>query len=277
MAHGAAASVLGLSHRAVKARADGDRPHLQDTHSASRAPGYSGRVSVDLYLGGPIGRWAIDRIGPGHASIRLVVSEEEPIRRVAEEAGYPTASQPPAAASISGGSAFSVHYPVIFTREIDAYDLMYNLHPGFLPWGRGYYPVFWAIWEGTPAGATLHEITAGVDKGPIVAQSRVDYDGDTTGEQAHADVTDAEKELFETYWQRIAAGEPLEARLADGAGSYHSLSDFLALRDSPPLDELSGRRLLDLARCLTDRRYPAPSFRVGTRRFDVTVGDSSFD
>jgi methionyl-tRNA formyltransferase len=45
---------------------------------------------------------------------------------------------------------------------------MYNLHPAYLLWGKDYYPIFWVLWEHTPAGATLHEINEGIDQGKIV-------------------------------------------------------------------------------------------------------------
>src|SRR5688572_9082774 len=38
-----------------------------------------------------------------------------------------------------------------------------NLHTGFLPYNRGAHPNVWSIVEGTPAGATLHWVDAGVD------------------------------------------------------------------------------------------------------------------
>jgi len=38
---------------------------------------------------------------------------------------------------------FSIHYPRLIKEPLlTRYRRMYNLHPGYLPWGRGYYPVF---------------------------------------------------------------------------------------------------------------------------------------
>lgn len=45
----------------------------------------------------------------------------------------------------------------------------YNVHPG-PPWVRGIYPSVFALYEGRDRfGATLHELTMEIDKGPIVA------------------------------------------------------------------------------------------------------------
>lgn len=47
-----------------------------------------------------------------------------------------------------------------------------NCHPGLLPQVRGLDAFKWAIYEGLPLGVTLHEVTAELDAGPIVAQVR---------------------------------------------------------------------------------------------------------
>ena len=48
-----------------------------------------------------------------------------------------------------------------------------NLHNSFLPFNRGADPNIWSILEGTPRGVTLHYMTAGLDKGSIIAQRLV--------------------------------------------------------------------------------------------------------
>ncbi|MEM9666371.1 MAG: formyltransferase family protein, partial [Bacteroidota bacterium] len=45
-----------------------------------------------------------------------------------------------------------------------------NLHPGLLPYNRGAYPNVWSLVDQTPAGVTLHQIDAGIDTGPVLAQ-----------------------------------------------------------------------------------------------------------
>ena len=83
----------------------------------------------------------------------------------------------------------SVHYPRILKPPlISRYQKIYNVHPGYLPYGRGFYPVFWALWQDTPAGATFHEINAGIDEGAIVSQTRVEYTEADTGGSLHARV-----------------------------------------------------------------------------------------
>src|SRR5690606_350001 len=48
---------------------------------------------------------------------------------------------------------------------------LFNFHPALLPRNQGKYPLFWAILNGDARqGITCHQITRGIDEGPIVFQ-----------------------------------------------------------------------------------------------------------
>jgi methionyl-tRNA formyltransferase len=68
--------------------------------------------------------------------------------------------------------AFSLFYDkIIKDWFIQKCDRILNLHNGPLPRYRGVSPINWALKNGEPEhGVTIHEITPGIDDGPIVAQ-----------------------------------------------------------------------------------------------------------
>ena len=206
-------------------------------------------MPADLLIGGTLGGWALARADP--ADVAQVVTTDPALARAALARGLPVRG---AHGFIPTGRGLSVHYQRILPPElVDAYDGIWNLHPGLLPWGRGMFPVFWALWEGTPAGATLHELIARLDAGPVVAQTAVDRRPDDTGGSLHARVQAAEKALFDRFWPRIVAGEPLPSTPQGPGGSSHTRAEFDALkarRDLPP------DRLAQLERCLD---HPASS------------------
>ena len=227
---------------------------------------------VDLYLGGGVGLWALRRVAA--RDVRGVFTFDAETAREARALGL--AAREGNANSLEFEPAevgFSVHYPRIIRPHLIAkYRKIYNLHPGYLPWGRGFYPVFWALWEGTPAGATLHEITEGVDEGPVVAQTRVDYTDEDTGGSLHARVREAEEQLFLDYWPRVAAGEDIETRpQAEGEGSSHLKQEFFALKQRAPVGEMSGADLLRLARCLTFPGFSGLEVTLGGKGFEVRL------
>lgn len=67
---------------------------------------------------------------------------------------------------------FSIFYDKILTGDfINGLGQCLNLHNGPLPRYRGVSPINWALRNGESVhGTTIHEITPGVDDGPVVAQ-----------------------------------------------------------------------------------------------------------
>jgi methionyl-tRNA formyltransferase len=203
-------------------------------------------MGADLLIGGTLGGWALERARP--EDVAQVVTDDAELAAAAIARGLPVRTDHDYDPSARG---LSVHYPrIVPARLIDAYDGLWNLHPGLLPWGRGMYPVFWALYEGEPAGATLHELVEALDAGPVVAWTQVDVLPDDTGGSLHARVQEAEKALFDAYWPRIAAGEALPASPQPAAGgSSHTKAEFLALKERG-WRELSPGRRAHLERCL---------------------------
>ena len=48
-----------------------------------------------------------------------------------------------------------------------------NLHPSYLPFGRGCYPNFWSCVDDTPKGVSLHFINEGLDTGDILFRENI--------------------------------------------------------------------------------------------------------
>ena len=94
-------------------------------------------------------------------------------------------------------AAISVHWPSIFSQsKIDEYRFFLNVHSGLLPESRGMYPVFWNVFEHTPAGATVHQITSKLDYGPILFREEVAYSEFESCRSVWSKVFELEKRLF---------------------------------------------------------------------------------
>lgn len=77
----------------------------------------------------------------------------------------------------------------------------YNLHGSLLPKYRGRAPVNWAVLHGeTETGATLHEMTAKPDAGPIVGQTMVPILPDDTAFDVFGKLTVAAEQ---TLWRAL--------------------------------------------------------------------------
>lgn len=212
-------------------------------------------MPADLLIGGSLGGWALARIHV--ADVAQVVTDDAALARAAAARGLPVRTTHHYVPAPRG---LSVHYQrIVPAALIDAYAGLWNLHPGLLPWGRGMYPVFWALWEGTPAGATLHELVEALDAGPVVAQTEVAIHAGDTGGSLHARVQEAEKALFDEYWPRIVAGEELPATPQPAGGTTHTRLEFFALKHER-WRALDPERRSRLERCL---RFPGYSDGLG--------------
>lgn len=203
-----------------------------------------------MLLGGRLGQWVLDRVVA--ADVIRVVTANSTIADSAMRRGIPTETvNVNLAPCTEPVVAVSVHYPIILSANtLGRYSRIYNLHPSLLPWGRGAYAAFWSIWANEPAGASIHEMTARVDAGPIVDQIEVAVlESDTCG-SLRARVATAECALFDHYWPRLVAGEALHSIPQRGEGSYHSIREYKHCVDNA--HSLSREEdLLRLGRALT--------------------------
>jgi len=227
------------------------------------------RERFDLLLGAEIGRWIVDVVDA--ADVAVVVTRDPVVADAARARGLAIARDVPT--SSGARFAFSAHWPTFLSADqLAAYEHAWNLHPGLLPWGRGYGPVFWALWAGEPAGATLHTMSAGLDKGPVVAQRAVAVAADDTGDSLYRRVHEASQALFLEWWPRLVAGERPTGDPQPTGGSYHARADLLRLRDKADIESMPGRDVIRLARALA---MPGmPGLRVGMRhRLSIVVDE----
>lgn len=103
-----------------------------------------------------------------------------------------------------------------------------NLHISMLPWNRGAHPIFWAFFDNTPLGVTIHEIDSGLDTGPIVAQREVELElGSCTFKDVHSRMIREIETLLIDCFHEIKLGI-YESRPQFGVGSFHKAVDLPA-------------------------------------------------
>jgi methionyl-tRNA formyltransferase len=125
----------------------------------------------------------------------------------------------------------SIHFPYLIPQQVlDVPKIgALNLHPSFLPFGRGWHTPSWAIEEETPFGATLHWIDAGLDTGDIALQAQVDVCPDDTAHTLCQRAMAAEFELFKAALPLLIAGRLPRTKQGRGAAG-HVKADLAALQ-----------------------------------------------
>jgi methionyl-tRNA formyltransferase len=129
----------------------------------------------------------------------------------------------------------SIHFPLILPQEILEIPTVgaLNLHPAFLPWNRGWHTPSWAIMDGTPFGATLHWIDAGLDTGPIALQKRVAILPSDTAHELYQNALRAEEEVFRKAIPLLKK-HCLLRKQQRGKGTAHKKADLEHMRCIDP-------------------------------------------
>ena len=126
-----------------------------------------------------------------------------------------------------------------------------NVHPGYLPHGRGFNPNVWSIIDDLPAGATIHYMDDGVDTGEIIARQRVECLSSDTGKSLYQRIERACVELFKQMWPSIESGTVEAAPQEESDAMYHYKSDFVDLCRIDPEQTYETKELIDILRALT--------------------------
>ena len=93
----------------------------------------------------------------------------------------------------------------------------YNLHWGLSPYYRGSFTLRWPIVNDEPEklGVTIHELTARIDGGPLVAQQLMELDGSENAKDVEYAASDAGIRMMQEIVGVMNRGEAVTARDQD--------------------------------------------------------------
>jgi folate-dependent phosphoribosylglycinamide formyltransferase PurN len=191
----------------------GDGALLQRAVQHAAARGHT----VDLVCCGP-------RAAPG----------PHPTRRVTDS-GELDALAGEVAAACTDGLVWSIDNPFVFRTRMLASGLrILNVHGGPLPGYRGIpaATVAYAVLHGEREfAATLHEVDAGLDTGPVLAERRFPVAPDAVFEDVMLDLVEAAHEVFVANLDPVLQGGLGPGTRAEGACGYYGLREARALPD----------------------------------------------
>ena len=122
--------------------------------------------------------------------------------------------------------AISFGYPHIISPKVieEANGRIINLHISYLPHNRGADPNFWSWFDNTPKGVTIHQITQGLDTGPILAQQAIPLSNAHTLKSSYDVLMNAAVALFADKWPAIREHK-LKPIPQPKQGTYHRQAD----------------------------------------------------
>lgn len=171
----------------------------------------------------------------------------------------------------------SCHCKKIFPKELVNSVRCINIHPGLNPFNRGWFPQVFAINNGMPHGATIHEMDDEIDHGDIIAQKEVPIFEADTSKTVYERVLSTEIELLDLNFDRIIKNNYVaEAPISEG--NYNSIGDFRDLCEIDMEKVGTFREFYNLVRSLTHPPYSNAYFIDGNGnriKFGIDIIDVS--
>ena len=148
-----------------------------------------------------------------------------------------------------------------------------NVHPSYLPYGRGAHPNAWALATGEPAGVTLHLIDSGVDSGPILAQQSVTVHATDDAHLLYGRLMEAAVLVLDDALPQWLAGSlaPRPQPVVPDASPTRRVRDLDRLLSIDPDATYTGRQLIDLLRARTFADHPGAPYVVDGHRLRLRL------
>lgn len=149
---------------------------------------------------------------------------------------------------------FSIHCKQIFPPDLVTKVKCINVHPGYNPINRGWYPQVFAIINDYEIGATIHEIDTELDNGHIIARAFVEKEVYDTSETLYNKVIDKEIELLEEHLDSILAND-YTAFEPESESNLFLKKDYNQLLEIDLNEETTFGKVIDRLRALTHGSY----------------------
>ncbi len=119
----------------------------------------------------------------------------------------------------------SAHCKQLFPVELVTRSRCFNIHPGFNPETRGWFPQVWGILRGLKVGMTVHVMDKELDHGPIIERREVPARIWDTSESLYTRILEVE-----TRWLRENLLKLIESEVStfpmEREGTLFSKADF---------------------------------------------------
>jgi len=148
----------------------------------------------------------------------------------------------------------SIHSKQIFPEKMVSQVKCINVHPGYNPINRGWYPQVFAIIKNLPIGATIHEIDNQLDHGDIIARSLVDKNSFDTSETLYNKVVKKEVELLKENIVKII-NDNYQTIKPENEGELFLKTDFNKLCKLDLDEVISTRDFINKLRALTHGEF----------------------
>lgn len=148
----------------------------------------------------------------------------------------------------------SLHCKQMFPNQLVENYRCINIHPGFNPYNRGWFPQVFSILNKMPIGVTIHEMDKELDHGPIIYQEELEIFSYDTSFDIYQRILEKEIELLEKYLDILISGD-YETTPPCIQGNINYKSDFDELCKINLNEEGTFGHFIDILRATTFADY----------------------
>jgi len=148
----------------------------------------------------------------------------------------------------------SLHCKQLFPAELVSKVKCINVHPGYNPYNRGWFPQVFSILNKLPVGATIHEIDEKLDHGAIIARHQVVANSWDTSIDIYNRVQQLEVDLLKEYLPAILQGTYITMK-PEEEGNVNLKKDFNELCKLDLDEPVTMGQAIDKLRALTHGNY----------------------
>lgn len=100
----------------------------------------------------------------------------------------------------------SLHSKQIFPKKLVDNHICINIHPGYNPYNRGWYPHVFSMINKMPAGVTIHRMDAELDHGSVLFQREIKIEDSDVSSDVYKKLQKLEVLMLKEYLPVIFAG-----------------------------------------------------------------------
>ena len=149
---------------------------------------------------------------------------------------------------------FSCHSKQLFPAALVNTITCINIHPGFNPYNRGWFPQVFSIIDKSPIGVTIHLMDEKIDHGNIIIQEEIKVYSYDTSIDVYNRVLAKEVELLESCIHDIISLN-ISPKQPFSEGNYNSLEDYKKICKIDLNKQVTMGEAIDLLRALTHPPY----------------------
>lgn len=148
----------------------------------------------------------------------------------------------------------SLHCKQLFPDKMVTEHMCINVHPGYNPYNRGWFPQVFGIMNKLPIGVTIHKMDTELDHGPILYQQKLELHGNDTSKDIYGRILALEMKLVEEHIEDILNGNYTLTPMAE-EGNINTKHDFEQLCEMDLDKHATYGEVIDYLRAMTFEPY----------------------